>query len=184
MQNLLKNGHIFIKNVHLKINFQDDGHLDDNLLIYIVTVYSECILLQLFSRGMRIQFCHPNRGSKWTHYLPKNNHMFFLKLIFKMKVICMPTVCFIFSPFALNAYSFRPLHVAYVCTFPSKLVFKTDTLLAKKVVIFCKKNVHLKLNFEHKGDSYANFLFICWIYAVNAVFLSSYLVAYVCTFTS
>ena len=52
-QDLLKNGHILIKNVLLKINIQDEGHLDDSFLIYILTIYSECLHFQFLTRGIR-----------------------------------------------------------------------------------------------------------------------------------
>ena len=54
MFKLLKNGHILIKNVLLKINFQDEGHLDANFLIYILTIYCECLLFQFFNRDVRM----------------------------------------------------------------------------------------------------------------------------------
>ena len=53
MQDLLKNGHILIKNILLMINFQDEGHLDANFLIYILTIYSECLHFQFLARGIR-----------------------------------------------------------------------------------------------------------------------------------
>ena len=43
-QNFLKDGHILIKNVLLKINIQNEGHLDADFLIYILTIYCGCIL--------------------------------------------------------------------------------------------------------------------------------------------
>ena len=52
--NFLKNGSIFIKNVLLRINFQDESHLDAIFLIYILTIYDECVIFQLFIRGIRI----------------------------------------------------------------------------------------------------------------------------------
>ena len=72
-----------------------------------------------------------------------------------MKITCMPIVCFIFSPFALNTYSFGSLLVAYACTFPSEQEFKNDILGAKKWLYFAKK-VLLKRNFECNGDLHVN----------------------------
>ena len=107
---------------------------------------------------------HPKRGSKWTHESPKKQSYFakkcyFWSLFSRMKVTCMPIVCFMCSPFVLNAYSFRSLLVAYACTFPSKQGFKKDILASKKCWYFAKKKVLLKLNFKHKGHLYTNYLF-------------------------
>ena len=74
-QMLIKNGCILRKNVVLKINYQNEGHLDVNFLIYMVTIYGEYLLFQFFSRGIRTAHCHPNRSSKWTHKSPKNSHI-------------------------------------------------------------------------------------------------------------
>ena len=78
-QMLLKNGCILSKNVVLKINYQNEGLLDVNFLIYMLTIYGEYLLFQFFSRGIRtyIAFLKPNRGSKSfrTHKSPKNNHI-------------------------------------------------------------------------------------------------------------
>ena len=53
--NLLKKWSYFDKkNVLLKINFQEKGHLGANVLIYILAIYRRCILFQLFSRGIRM----------------------------------------------------------------------------------------------------------------------------------
>ena len=41
-----------IKTVLLNLKFQDEGHLNANLLIYIPTIYRECLLFQLFSGGI------------------------------------------------------------------------------------------------------------------------------------
>ena len=47
-----KNGRILIKNVILKFNFQNEGHFHPDFLIYVLTIYRECLLFQLFSRGI------------------------------------------------------------------------------------------------------------------------------------
>ena len=48
-----KNGHIFLKNVLLKLNFQHDGQLNSNCLIYILTFYREFLGFQFFTRAIR-----------------------------------------------------------------------------------------------------------------------------------
>ena len=60
-----KNGHILRKNVLLKPNFQDEAHLGANFLIFILTIYSDRVSFQFFSRGLRL----PTgilTVSKWT----------------------------------------------------------------------------------------------------------------------
>ena len=52
--NSLKNGHIFRKNILLKLNFQGEGNLDVHFLIYFLIIYREWVLFQLFSRGIRM----------------------------------------------------------------------------------------------------------------------------------
>ena len=64
---------------------------------------------------------------------------FFLKRVSKMKITCMPIICFIFCPIGLNAYSFRSVLVAYPCLFPSEQGFKSDILMSKKWLYFTKK---------------------------------------------
>ena len=48
----LKNGHILLKKVLLKLIFQHKGHLYANSLFYILSFRLKC--LQLFSRGIRM----------------------------------------------------------------------------------------------------------------------------------
>ena len=70
MQDLLKNGHILIKNILLLIkiiNFQDEGHLDANVLIYILTIYSECLHFQFLARGIRGILTGVQNGSPKKH---------------------------------------------------------------------------------------------------------------------
>ena len=49
-----KNGHTLLKDVLLKINFQDKGHLYVRCLLYILTIYVKCLLFQFLGRGIRI----------------------------------------------------------------------------------------------------------------------------------
>ena len=54
-----KIGNTLFKNVLLKLNFQYDGQLDANCLIYILTFYVELLCFQLFTRGMRTHISIP-----------------------------------------------------------------------------------------------------------------------------
>ena len=45
---------IFAKNILLKLNFKDEGHVDANFLIYILTIYREFLRFQFFSRLIRM----------------------------------------------------------------------------------------------------------------------------------
>ena len=49
-----KNDHILLKNVPLKLNFQDEYHLYAKFLFYILYVCLNCLLFQILSRGIRI----------------------------------------------------------------------------------------------------------------------------------
>ena len=51
---LLKNGHIFIKDVLLKLNFQDEGHLRANCLFFILSLCLKSVLSPYFSCGIRM----------------------------------------------------------------------------------------------------------------------------------
>ena len=49
---LLKNGHILLRKVLLKLNFQDKIHLYVNYLFYILSLCLKCLLFQFLSRGI------------------------------------------------------------------------------------------------------------------------------------
>ena len=42
------------KHVYFKVFFQNEGHFYANVLIFILTVYRKCLLLQFFRRGVRM----------------------------------------------------------------------------------------------------------------------------------
>ena len=109
------------------INYQNEGHLDVNFLIYILTIYGEYLMFQFFSRGIRTHIAILTGVQNGRISRQKTiifcKKMFFLKLISEVKVTCIPVFYFIFSPFTLLAYSFRTLLVAYSCTFPSEQGF-------------------------------------------------------------
>ena len=46
-----KKGHVLLKNVLFKLNFQDEGHLDSNFLIYILTNHCVNPILTRFQKG-------------------------------------------------------------------------------------------------------------------------------------
>ena len=45
----------FVENALLKLNFQHDGHLHANCLIYIVTISFKCLVFQFLDCGIRVQ---------------------------------------------------------------------------------------------------------------------------------
>ena len=45
----------FAENAPLKLNFQHDGHLHANCLIYIVSISFKCLLFQFLDCGIRVQ---------------------------------------------------------------------------------------------------------------------------------
>ena len=58
------NGRILIKIVLLRINFEDDGNLDANFLINVLTIYLECLHLQFFIHGIRMHIVILTRVQK------------------------------------------------------------------------------------------------------------------------
>ena len=50
----LTNGHILLKNVLLKLNFQVQGHFYANCLFYNFLFCLKCLLFHFFSRGIRM----------------------------------------------------------------------------------------------------------------------------------
>ena len=50
----MKNDHILLKNVLLKLNLQDEGHLYAKCLFYILSFCYRSLLFQFFSRGIRM----------------------------------------------------------------------------------------------------------------------------------
>ena len=44
VQNEQINGHILQKNVLLKLNFEDEGHMYASFLVFILTIYRKCLL--------------------------------------------------------------------------------------------------------------------------------------------
>ena len=64
------NCHILLKNGLLKLNFQQEGHVNVIFLIYILTFYSEFLLFQFFSGG-GVEKGHISRR-KNSHILLKN----------------------------------------------------------------------------------------------------------------
>ena len=108
------------KNVVLKLQIQHEGHVGAIFLIYILTIYRECLLCQFFSRDKRTHAFYPNMGPKRTNKLQKNSHLSLKNVVsFKLKVTCMPIAYFAFWLFSVNAFLFRSLVVAYVFTCPS-----------------------------------------------------------------
>ena len=51
---LLKNSHILLRKVLLKLDFQDESHLYPNCLFYILSLCLKCFLFQFFSRDISI----------------------------------------------------------------------------------------------------------------------------------
>ena len=52
---LLKNGHILLRKVLLKLNFEAEDHLYANCLSYILSLCLKCLLFQFVSRGIPMQ---------------------------------------------------------------------------------------------------------------------------------
>ena len=85
----LKNGHIFLKNVLLTLNFQGESHLYANCLCYIFSISLTCLLFKFLSRVICLHIPiltgvrkGHNSGRKISHILLKN---VLLKLNFQGK---------------------------------------------------------------------------------------------------
>ena len=75
-------GHDLLKNALLKISLQHNGHLHDNCLIYILTIYCELLHFQLFCQMHTYAYSHRNSRSKCTHKSPKKQSYFAKKCFF------------------------------------------------------------------------------------------------------
>ena len=72
-----ENGQILIKNLLLKLLFQDEGRFYGNFLFYILSIYCKCLLFQFLSRGRRmhipiltrVQNKRISKNAKITHIL-------------------------------------------------------------------------------------------------------------------
>ena len=127
MHNLLKNGSNLIKNKLLKLNFEDEDHLDINFLIYILTIYREWLLFQFFSHGISIHIAIltdvqiGRKGREKNSHILLENVFSFWSLLSEMKVTSIPIAIayFIFELVNVNIFFSGSYAVAYVCTFTS-----------------------------------------------------------------
>ena len=81
-----KHGHILLKNVLLKIYFQNEGSLYVNYFLYSLTIYLKCLLFRFLSRGMRIhipivRLVQGGRINSWT-----NGHILLKKVLVKLNL--------------------------------------------------------------------------------------------------
>ena len=115
--------HCFLlKNVPFEVFLRWRRSLLCQLLVYILTIYAKHLLFRFWSGGILMliailtgvhtyAYCHPYRGSKWTHNSLKKQSDFAKKHCFwgfmsEMKVTCMPNICLIFWLFILNSFFF------------------------------------------------------------------------------
>ena len=73
----------FEKNVLLKINFQDEGHLDANFWIYILTIYSECFLFQFFNCDIHMHIAIRTGVQNGCIIHRKNSHILLRNVLFE-----------------------------------------------------------------------------------------------------
>ena len=78
----LKLCHIFAKNILLKLNFKDEGHVDANFLIYILTIYREFLRFQFFSRVIRMHTLTLTVVQNTPISLWKNSHILLKQILF------------------------------------------------------------------------------------------------------
>ena len=103
-----KNGHILVKKLLLKRNFEDAGHLSAKCFFFILNLCHKCLLFQFLPCDICMQIpiltgVHKGTINSWKygHFLHKN---VFWRLVSTMKVNCMLISGFIISPFALNVF--------------------------------------------------------------------------------
>ena len=106
----------------LKIDFQDKGHLDANLLFYILTIYRKCLLFQFLNYGIPMHIAiltevqsEPISRQKSSHIFLK---MFILELIFQDQGdLCVNCLFHILSLYFKCLLFQILILLAYPCTF-------------------------------------------------------------------
>ena len=170
----------------MKLNFQEEGHLYANCILYILTFCHKWHLFQFLGYGIRMQIIiltgvwKRHSGYKNGHILLK---MYFWSLTSKVKVTCMLIAYFIFWFFAVNSFFFSSLVVAYLCTFSPNGGSKRKHNLPKN-----NHNLLRMVLFEAYFPRWR--LFVCQLlvlYSEYLLFMSffiSYVTAYVWTLPS
>ena len=127
-------------------------------IFWVFTVMPSFSVLMLWHT---FAHCHPNSGSKTTQYRLKNVYILLKSVLLKLSFQDEGHLygnCFIFSPFAWDSFFFIFSVVAYVCTSPSYPMLQNDTLAAKNCHNLQIK-ILLKLNLQHEGHLFSNYLF-------------------------
>ena len=150
-----KNGHTLLKDVLLKINFQDKGHLYFRCLLYILTIYVKCFLFQFLGRGIRIHIpiltpVRNGRISSWWNF-----HILLKKLLVKLNfqnegdlyANSLIFVLFIFCKCLLFWFLSRGIRLLIPILTP----FSNGCLSSWRVCHIVLKNVLLKLIFQNEG---------------------------------
>ena len=70
-------------NVLLKISFEDEGHLDASLWIYILTIHHEFLLFQFFTRDMRMYIAILTEVQNERISCQKNRHILLKNVLFE-----------------------------------------------------------------------------------------------------
>ena len=84
----MKNGHILLNSVLLKLNFQCEGHLHATCLFYILSLCPKCLLSQFLSRGIRMHIPFLTGVQKGHISGLKNSHILRKKLLLKLNFQC------------------------------------------------------------------------------------------------
>ena len=102
-----RSGRILLKDVLLKLIFQDQGYLHVSCLFYMLSIYCQSLLFQFLSHGIRMHITILT----WNmdNSLAEKTVIFYYKctfsiLISKWKVTWMPITSFIFLLFNLNPF--------------------------------------------------------------------------------
>ena len=137
------------KNVLLKLNFQGKNYLDAYFLIYILTIYCECVIFYLFCRGIRINIPILAQVQKGHISKQRNGHNSLKNVLLKhnfQREIHLYAKC-LFDILSLRLKSL--LCEFFSCGLRMQIsiltCFQKGTLAVKKMVIFCVKMYFLSL---------------------------------------
>ena len=171
----------------MRLYFRDEGHLYAKFLFDILTIYPKCHLFQFFSCGIRMDIPILT-GFQNGHICRQKNQSYFAKsfsfwsFISEMNVTSIPIVCSIFLLFILNASIYSSLVLRMYI--PVLTGVQKGRISLQKTVLFSKKSSVWGFISEIKVICMPNTCSTFWLFILNAIFFSSLVVAYVCTFPS
>ena len=173
----------------LKLLFRDEGHLYVNCLFYIPTIYPKCHRFHYFSRGIRMPVPILTGVQNGRISLPKNNLMlkktFFLRLYFRDEGHFYAKCLFDILTIYPNCHRFHFFSRGIRMYIPITTEVQNGRISClKDSAFFATKCSFWSFFSMMKVTSTPNACFIFRLFILNAIFFSSLVVAYVCTFLS